>query len=253
MIREWPCYRGSIPGRSIDVLDKESSSYCALGDLIGGRCSSVGSRLSTKQTYVYIGDADSATPASKYPPLAGRRGTPQHIHEPRTKRALRLDSSSRISCLIFISFHFILSVVSSSSLSSSAPHRIALSSPSSPLPPLPFSSPPSSSSTTSSNVLPLFHLFSSSFSLRHRHRRPLRRRNVPIKSESHVLPISRQLNLVHAHIARLLRLLYGPFARVPANFVSIDEPSMNIACRTHNVLSYCHLQLRPNQSRNLLA
>lgn len=111
MIREWPCYRGSIPGRSIDVLDKESSSYCALGDLIGGRCSSVGSRLSTKQTYVYIGDADSATPASKYPPLAGRRGTPQHIYEPRTKRALRLDSSSRISYLIFISFRFILSAV----------------------------------------------------------------------------------------------------------------------------------------------
>lgn len=111
MIREWPCYRGSIPGRSIDVLDKESSSYCALGDLIGGRCSSVGSRLSTKQTYVYIGDADSATPASKYPPLAGRRGTPQRIHEPRTKRALRLDSSSRISCLIFISSRFVFSVV----------------------------------------------------------------------------------------------------------------------------------------------
>lgn len=110
---------------------------------------------------------------------------------------LRLDSSSRISCLIFISSRFVFSVVLFvSRIPSLAVHSLIFSS--------------SLSffffffSTSSSNALPLFHLFSSS-SLRHRrrrHGRTPRRRNVPIKSESHVLPISRQLNLVHAHIAR---------------------------------------------------
>lgn len=76
--------------------------------------------------------------------------------------------------------------------------------------------PPLSSSSILLRILPYllslfpqrffryFHnrLSSSRFPRRWRDGRPLlRRRNVPIKSESHVLPISRQLNLVHAHIA----------------------------------------------------
>lgn len=63
----------------------------------------------------------------------------------------------------------------------------------------------------------------------------LRRRNVPIKSESHVLPISRQLNLVHAHIAAAIAATRALCQGTPANSSSIDEPSMNIACRAHNL------------------
>lgn len=56
---------------------------------VGGRCSSVGSRLSTKQTYVYIGDADSATPASKYLPPWLRRGTSWSVYASQEQNALR--------------------------------------------------------------------------------------------------------------------------------------------------------------------
>lgn len=91
MIRERAVCGGQIPGR-VDrcVLDKIELVLRAWRPAIGGRCSSVGSRLSTKQTHVYIGDADSATPASKYPPPWGQvdeKRCDERVHEPRTNRA----------------------------------------------------------------------------------------------------------------------------------------------------------------------
>jgi len=100
MIRELPC-RERINSRSVrsmcvSSIIKSSSLLRAWRPAIGGRCSSVGSRLSTKQTHVYIGDADSATPASKYsPPWRERRGTPWCVYASQEQNALhRLDSSS---------------------------------------------------------------------------------------------------------------------------------------------------------------
>lgn len=68
-------------------------------------------------------------------------------------------------------------------------------------------------------------------SLSWRDGRPLlRRRNVPIKSESHVLPISRQLNLVHAHITAAIAatraLCQGTSPANSADRRTLDEYSM---------------------------
>jgi len=100
MIRELSC-RERINSRSVrsmyvSSIIKSSSLLRAWRPAIGGRCSSVGSRLSTKQTHVYIGDADSATPASKYsPPWRERRGTPWCVYASQEQNALhQLDSSS---------------------------------------------------------------------------------------------------------------------------------------------------------------
>lgn len=75
------------------------------------------------------------------------------------------------------------------------------------------------------------HLSSSHFfSCRWHDGRPLLRRNVPIKSESHVLPISRQLNLVHAHIAAAIAatraLCQGTPPANSADRRTLDEYSM---------------------------
>lgn len=101
----------NIPGR-IDrcVLDKIELVLRAWRPAIGGRCSSVGSRLSTKQTYVYIGDADSATPASKYsPPWTLRRETLRRActRAKNKTRTAGLDSSSRESCAWFLFLFFL--------------------------------------------------------------------------------------------------------------------------------------------------
>lgn len=222
MIREWRRVKKviSIPGR-IDrcALDKIELVLRAWRPVIGGRCSSVGSRLSTKQTYVYIGDADSATPASKYsPPRFSSRNVAERICEPRTKRAPQLDSSTRESHARFfftrLAVIFIIFLLS---------HLILIF----------------------LRILPYFFLFPQRsfryfhnrlsplrvFLSRWRDGRPLlRRRNVPIKSESHVLPISRQLNLVHAHIAAAIAVTQALCQRTsPANSAdrrTLDEYSM---------------------------
>lgn len=86
-----------------------------------------------------------------------------------------------------------------------------------------------------SYLLPLLTFFSPRsssrlFAFSSRGDRPLlRRRNVPIKSESHVLPISRQLNLVHAHIAVAIAATRALCQGTPANSAdrrTLDEYSM---------------------------
>lgn len=117
-------------------------------------------------------------------PDSSTRNTAELVFtEPRTKRVPRLDSSSRESRVCFF-----LPLFFSSRLVVSSPISLL----SSPLPLFNLSlslSPP--------DILPLFP--QSPLPLL---ARPLRRRrDVPIKSESHVLPISRRLNLVHAALA----------------------------------------------------
>lgn len=147
------------------------------------------------------------------------RNTAELVYtEPRTKRAPRLDSSSReshvcfffsssySSCRLFFFFSFISLLSLHIAFASFQPLSLSL-----------FLSPP--------NVLPLFP--QSPLLLL---ARPLRRRrrNVPIKSESHVLPISRQLNLVHATLA--IAVTRALCQDTPANFVdrrTLDEYSMS--------------------------
>lgn len=121
----------SIPGR-IDrcALDKIELVLRAWRPAIGGRCSSVGSRLSTKQTYVYIGDADSATPASKYPPPWPRRGTSRSIYASQEQNALRglIHPRENLASDFFFSSSFVLrsSSSSSSSFARVAPYPLFL-------------------------------------------------------------------------------------------------------------------------------
>lgn len=63
-----------------------------------------------------------------------------------------------------------------------------------------------------------------------------RRRNVPIKSESHVLPISRQLNLVHAALA--IAATRALCQDTPANFAdrrTLDEYSTSSSFLSHRL------------------
>lgn len=187
---------------------------------IGGRCSSVGSRLSTKQTYVYIGDADSATPASKYPPPELRRGTSRSVYASQEQNALRALIHPRENLMpdfffIRLAVVFVIFLLSHPPLSFRAYCLISF-----------FFFPQRSSATST------IRLSSSRFPRRWRDGRPLlrRRRNVPIKSESHVLPISRQLNLVHAHIAAAIAatraLCQGTPPANSADRRTLDEYSM---------------------------
>lgn len=80
-------------------------------------------------------------------------------------------------------------------------------------------------------ALKFFYYFVSLSRLLHRYcgSQPLRRRNVPIKSESHVLPISRQLNLVHARIAAIaaaVRALCQGTGKLRLDRRTLDEYSV---------------------------
>lgn len=149
------------------------------------------------------------------------RNTAELVYtEPRTKRAPRLDSSSRES-LMSASFFFLLTPLV-------LPSLLLFH-----LPPLfayclcLFSVSLSLSRFLSPlNILPLFP--QSPLLLLARPLRRRRRRNVPIKSESHVLPISRQLNLVHAALA--IATTRALCQDTPANSVdrrTLDEYSMS--------------------------